>query len=125
MGYAVAPKCPDKKSAGSSKSINLEIERSEIVTQQLGRDQRISVSRGGVTVTFARDERGRASLCVTGSGHTEEALRAMGQELSSRVVQTYVYQRLVDEMRSRQFNVVEEETAEDNSIRLKVRHWEN
>jgi hypothetical protein len=29
------------------------------------------------------------------------------------------------EMQARGFNVVEEETNQDRSIRLKVRHWEN
>jgi hypothetical protein len=31
----------------------------------------------------------------------------------------------MDEMRKRGFNVVEEEQNADQSIRLKVRHWEN
>ncbi len=105
--------------------IKLEIEQSELVTGQLGRDKSISVTRDGVVVTFSRDARGKASLCVEGQGHSEASLRAIGEELSGRVVQTYVYQRLMDEMQQRQFCVVEEETTEDNSIRLKVRRWEN
>ena len=42
-----------------------------------------------------------------------------------RVIQKYVYQRLMEEMKARQFVIVEEETDEHNAIRLKVRHWEN
>jgi hypothetical protein len=110
--------------AGGAGSVQLEIERSEVVTNQLGRDQRIAVTREGVTVTFSRDARGRASLCVTGEGHTAEELRALGTELSQAVVQQYVYQKLMDEIRTRGFNVVEEEVNEDRSIRLKVRHWD-
>lgn len=106
-------------------AVNLEIPRSEVVTNQLGRGQRISVTREGITVTFSRDERGQASLCVTGTGHTEEALRALGEELSGAVVQQYVYQKLMDEMRTRGFVVVEEEKSADRVIHLKVRHWEN
>ena len=49
-----------------ASSVNLEIEQSEIVTNQLGRDQRIAVTREGVTVTFSRDARGKAAICVTG-----------------------------------------------------------
>ena len=105
--------------------VQLEIAQSEVVTGQLGRDQLIAVTRNGVTVTFSRDARGRATLCVTGDGHSEEALRAMGEELSQSVVQQYVYRKLMDEMHLRGFNVVEEEVSEDRSIRLKVRHWEN
>lgn len=107
-----------------SNEINLEIEQSELVTNQLGRDQRLTVIREGVTVTFSRDARGKASLCVTGSGQSADELRALGQELSQRVVQQYVYQKLMDEIRARGFVVVEEETDENRAIRLKVRHWD-
>jgi hypothetical protein len=129
LGYQVASEInrqlPGETRQKGSGSVQLEIERSEVVTNQLGRDQRISVTREGVTVTFSRDARGRASLCVTGSGHSEAALRAMGEELSQAVVQQYVYQKLMGEMQARGFNVVEEEVNADRSIRLKVRHWEN
>ena len=104
--------------------VQLEIEQSQLVTDQLARDQRISVSREGVTITFSRDIRGKASLCVTGAGYTHDQLRALGEELSQRVVQKYVYQRLMDEIRARQFMVVEEEVDANQAIRLKVRHWE-
>ena len=106
------------------RQVNLEIANSEVVTGQLGRDQQIRVSRGSVTVTFSRDERGRASVCVSGAGCTEDELRALGEELSQRVVQKYVYQRLLDEMRARQYVVVEEEVDANQAIRLKVRHWD-
>ncbi len=129
LGYQVAAEVhnqiPGETVGKESGAVQLEIERSEVVTNQLGRDQRIAVSREGVTVTFSRDVRGKASLCVTGNGLNSEELRALGEELSQAVVQQYVYQKLMDEMRSRGFNVVEEEVNEDRSIRLKVRHWEN
>jgi len=108
-----------------SNSVELEVERSELVTSQLGRDQRMSVTRDGVTVTFSRDARGKASLCVRGDGKSKAELQALGEELSQGVVQQYVYQKLMDEMRGRGYVVVEEEAREDKSIRLKVRHWEN
>jgi len=107
-----------------SGAVHFEIPQSELVTSQLARDQRLSVTRDGVTVTFSRDARGRASLCVTGNGQSDEVLRALGEELSGRVVQQYVYQKLMDEMRTHGFVVVEEQTEENHTIRLKVRHWE-
>ena len=106
------------------RKVSLEIEQSEIVTNQLGRDQRIKVTRGEVTVTFSRDARGKAAICVTGPGHTDDELRAIGEQLSQRVVQKYVHQRLLEEIRAREFVVVEEEVDENNAIRLKVRHWD-
>ncbi len=129
LGYAVVDQVMDNQqnveTTAASRRIQLEIEQSEIVTGQLAREQKISVTREGVEVTFSRDARGRASLCVEGTGHSEAALRAMGQELSGRVVQQYVYQRLIDEMRKRDFHVVEEQVTEDKSVRMKVRRWDN
>lgn len=129
LGYQVAAevnrKLPGESVKPATNAVQLEIERSEVVTNQLGRDQRIAVARDGVTVTFSRDARGKASLCVTGNGQNDETLRALGEELSQAVVQQYVYQKLMGEMRARGFNVVEEEVNEDRSIRLKVRQWEN
>lgn len=113
-----------KASVTGEREVELEIEQSEIVTNQLGRDQQIKAMRGTVTVTFSRDARGRASVCVSGAGHTDDALRAIGEELSQRVVQKYVHRRLMDEIQARQFVVVEEEVDENNAIRLKVRHWD-
>lgn len=115
----------ETKVTTTERGVQLEIEQSEIVTNQLGRDQRIKVMRGGVTVVFERDARGKAAICVTGPGYSDEELRAIGEELSQRVVQKYVHRRLLDEMQARGFNVVEEEVDENNAIRLKVRHWDN
>src|ERR1700744_313342 len=84
-----------------TRTVQLDIARSEVVTSQLGRDQRIRVTRDGVTVTFSRDARGKASLCVAGDGRTKVELTALGEELSQTVVQQYVYQKLMDEMRQR------------------------
>jgi hypothetical protein len=128
LGYQVAAGARREmrgETAPGKAGVQLEIERSEVVTGQLGRDQRIAVTREGVTVTFSRDARGKASLCVTGSGKTDADLRSRGEELSQAVVQQYVYRKLMDDMRARGYNVVEEEVNADRSIRLKVRHWEN
>ncbi len=128
LGYSVLDERGSAKvvqdAIRSGKRIELEVANSELVTGGLGRDQRITVHRAGVTVIFSRDARGRASLCVFGD-LPDSRLRAAGEELSRAVVQSYVYQRLKDEMQARDFSVVEEEREADGSIRLKVRHWEN
>jgi hypothetical protein len=130
MGYLVADEAVSKLLGANENSlrpctVDLDIPNSQIVTGQLGRDQRISVSRDGITVTFSRDERGKAGLCVVGSGHTEEELRAAGEELSRRVVQQYVHQRLTQEMQARGYMVVEENTDVNQAIHMRIRHWEN
>jgi len=128
LGYQMAVEThsllPRETVRKNANSVELEIDRSEVVTGELARDQRIAVTRDGVTVVFSRDARGKASLCVTGAGRSDEKLRARGEELSQAVVQQYVYQKLMDQMQLRGFNVVEEELTEERSIRMKVRVWE-
>jgi hypothetical protein len=127
LGYHVAAEAAhEMRGATENKKsgvVQLDIERSEVVTDQLGRAQRLTVSREGVNVTFSRDARGKASLCVTGKGIEDERLRELGEELSQAVVQQYVYQKITDEMRARGFVVVQEERTQDRAIHLKVRHW--
>jgi len=127
LGYQVVSEAKHSHTTAApaeTNRINLDIPNSELVTGQLGRDQRISVTRDGVTVTFSRDSRGRAALCVTGTGQSDEELRRLGEELSGCVVQQYVYQRLMEEMQRKGYTIAEEETSANRAIRLKVRNWE-
>jgi hypothetical protein len=128
LGYQVASETSrlalEARQPATPSEVRLEVPGSEIVTTQLQRDQRLAVTRDGVTITFSRDARGQASLCVRGEGLSEETLRALGLEMSQAVLQQYAYQRIMDEMRQRGLQVVEEEQLEDRSIHLRVRQWE-
>ena len=123
LGYASADGLlnADKKATG----IEIEVPNSQVVTGQLGRDEKIAVTRESVTITFRRDERGKASLAVTGEGRSHDELRALGEEMSQRVVRDYVYQQIMNEVRTRDFIVVDESVDENNAIHMTVRHWEN
>ena len=111
--------------ATTPKAVALDMPQCDIVTESLARDQKLSVTKDGVTVTFSRDARGKAGLCVIGAGMSEETLRAAGRELSERVVQKHVHQRILEEMQSRGYTVFEEVDEQNQAIRLRVRHWEN
>lgn len=106
-------------------TIDLEVPNSEIITGQLGRAEKIIVIRDDVMIAFRRDERGKASLTVLGKGKSHDELRAVGAEMSQRVVRDYVYQQIINEVRSRDYIVVEESVDDNNAIHMTVRHWEN
>lgn len=131
LGYSVAEGVSEGMREGarndnkSEGRVVLEVPRSEIVTEKLGRDQRIVVERDGMRVEFSRDARGRASICVSGDGYEKEELQAAGKELSRHVVQQFVYQRLMEEAQRRHMVVVEEEREANQSIRIKLRHWDS
>jgi len=128
LGYATTAALRNDESQGTKKKsagIKLEVPNTEVVTGQLGRDEKITVTRDGVTITFRRDERGKASLSVLGAGKSHDELRAMGEEMSRRVVRDYVHQQIMNEVRARDFIVVDESVDEHNAIHITVRHWEN
>jgi len=108
-----------------SNTVTLDVPNCTAVTGTLGRDQRIRLTRDGVQVEFSRDARGRDSVCVTGEGLSEEQLRAIGDEVASRTVQHYVLAKLKSEMAGKGMDLVEETVDENQSIRLRVRHWQN
>ncbi len=122
LGYA---RLEGREAPSTERSIALEIPRSEVVTDQLGRDEKLSFVREGVQVTFQRDARGRAGLSVRGSGLSEEELHAIGEAMSQRVVRDYVVARVKAEVGARHYNIVEETEDESTGIRLTVRHWEH
>ena len=111
--------------AADTGRVELEIPGSEVVTNSLGRDQRLRVVRDGVIATFGRDARGRASICVTGSVHTDEELRVIGEELGGRMVQQFVLHKLRTELTQRGMNIVDETVEAGDAVRLTVRHWQN
>ena len=128
LGYAGADSLlhEDSQTSGTKSTvIELDVPNSEIVTGQLGRDQKITVTRDGIAITFRRDAWGKAALSVSGSGCSREELQATGEEMSRRVVRDYVYQQIMNEIRSRDYMVVDESVDEHNAIRMTVRHWEN
>ena len=128
LGYIVAKESLREEVAVEEEnqqknSIELEMPKSTVVGESLGRGQKISVSRDGVTIVFSRDARGKAALCVSGDNYTNEELMAIGETMSQRVTQQYVFQKLQAEVGRQGFEIIEQEQSEDNSIRLKVRQW--
>ena len=129
MGFSVAREVAqqglNQDLRAGSNTVTLEVPNCSAVTGTLGRDQRIQLARDGVNVVFARDARGRDSVCVTGEGLTDEQLRAIGEEIAGRTVQHYVLAKLKSEMAGKGMDLVEETVEENQSIRLRVRHWQN
>ncbi len=130
LGFTVVDELATEKAYKTAqdtgrRTVEMEVPHSEVVTGTLGRDQQIRMTRNGFTAVFGRDARGRASFCVSGEGHTEEELQAIGEELGGRMVQQYVLQKLRSELSDRGMSLVSETVEENQSIRLTVRHWQN
>jgi hypothetical protein len=122
-GFRVTKKEEVKLKARPKNSVDLSMENADIVADSLSPDQKIVVERGGVTVTFSRDARGSFSTCVEGDLSKDE-LKKIGEDLSGRVIQQYVYRRLSEELGRSGFSTVSEVKAVDGAIRLHVRRYQ-
>jgi len=87
-------------------------------------EEEIVLSRGMVEMRVRRDENGRVIVHAAGPGHTDAELKAMAEEFAQRMTQCFVYNRVMSEVKSRGFNIVNEEQLGDESVRIHLRRWE-
>jgi hypothetical protein len=128
LGYTAVKSVGEKETesfASMKSGLAIDVPNSQVLTDQLGLDEMLSFTRDGVTVTIRRDERGKAALHVNGTGHHQDELKRLGEEMSQRLVRDYVYQQLKHEMQSRNFTLVEETEDETHAIHMTVRQWDH
>ena len=101
----------------------VELENSEIVAESIVVGKQLVLTRGDVTIRVHRDERGQCRVCAESKGHTQAELKQMAEEFSQKMIQCFAYHRTVSELKSKNFQMVNEEAMEDGTIRLHVRHW--
>ncbi len=121
MGFALARQGDAEEAATTREEI--EVEDSEILETAAGTDRELVVEREGLRAVFRRDARGPLRVCMEGSGYSKAQMRQIGQELIDRVTQQYVYHRVVTELKNRKMNIVDEEVAEDRTVKIRVRNW--
>ncbi|HPP11702.1 MAG TPA: DUF1257 domain-containing protein [bacterium] len=115
---------PEKKQKQSEKeTVELDLPGSQVLGESLAREEEISFVREGITVTFRKDIRGRCGVRVCGEGLSRSQLTRLGRQLSQRLVQEYVKDRVLTELRKKGFQVAEEEVTADRTVRLLVRKW--
>jgi hypothetical protein len=126
-GFNLAPdstQWQEEEVTPQHNQLDLKMKNVQDVQGSMGRDEKIVVERDGVRVIFSRDGRGHFKTCVEGKRSKAE-LEAIGQELGERVVQQYVYQRVAQELEAQGFVTLDEEQTEDQTIRLRVRRYED
>ncbi|MBM4091406.1 MAG: DUF1257 domain-containing protein [Planctomycetes bacterium] len=123
LGFAMTRTAGSTAEHAATTREELEVENSEILPAMAGEEERIVVEREGVRAIFTRDARGALRVCMEGTGQSRSELRRLGQELIDRVTQQYVYHRVVTELKARNMTIVDEEVAEDRTVKIRVRGW--
>jgi hypothetical protein len=127
MGYRAARQAEAnlaKEIGGiASAGVSLVMENSQVVSETLLRGEAFTLERDGLTATFRMDGRGQCTVHVGGAGKSDRELEEAGQELMARVRQQFAYAKVMGELEERGFEVVAQEVAADNAIRVRVRRW--
>ncbi len=123
LGFALVRSSEVASRNTTQNRAEIEIDDSQILDQTGGDEQQLVVQREGVQATFLRDARGALRVCVEGEGYSQKELRQIGEQLIDRVTQQYVYHRVISELKQRNMMVVDEEVAQDRTVKIRVRSW--
>ncbi|HYE62367.1 MAG TPA: DUF1257 domain-containing protein [Phycisphaerales bacterium] len=119
MGFSVAASSVPV-SADPDQSVTTEVANSQVLAELMARGEKISIQRHGTTIEVGVDARGRCTVCASGKGLSKSQLRAIGEEVSGRIVQQFAYHKLMTELKARGFKVQSEEVSGDHSIHVRV-----
>lgn len=124
MGYAAATNANlVDEQIDVENSVDLEIANSDVAAENMSREETLIFTKGDITLTFKRDIRGKLKICVTGKNHSDSELRRIGTEISQKVTQQFIYNRVVSELKNADFSIVGQEVGEDDAIKIQVRNW--
>jgi hypothetical protein len=109
--------------ANVEQQVEIALSDSEVLAQSMASNKEIVLTKGNVELRVRRDERGRCTVCAKGKGHSKEELKQMAEQFSQKMTQCFVYNRVATEIKSKGFQVVNEEVMDDEAIRINVRRW--
>jgi len=105
------------------QTVEVELADSELLADNLATGKEIVLTKADMEIRVGRDERGRCTVCASGKGKSKVELKQIADEFAQKMTQCFVYNRVMSEVKSRNFQVVNEEVMEDESVRIHVRRW--
>jgi hypothetical protein len=105
------------------QSVEVELAESEVLAQNLATDRQLVLTKGDIRIVVERDARGRCKVCASGKGHSKAELKQVAEEFTQKLTQCFVYDKVMRELKTKRFQLVNEEVMQDESIRIHVRRW--
>lgn len=107
----------------TEQNVEVELDQSEILAEGLASGKELVLTKDNITLRVTRDARGQCKICASGKGYTAAQLKNTAEEFSMKVSQCFVYNRTITELKRHDFQMVNEDVAEDGTIRVHVRRW--
>jgi ABC-type transporter MlaC component len=113
----------EQANAEVEQSVVVELAESEVLAQSMATGKEIVVTKDNVEIRVSRDRRGRCVVCAKGHGYSKAELKQIAEEFTQKLTQCFTYNRVVTELKNKNFQIVNEEVTEDESVRINVRRW--
>jgi len=111
--------------AETSVNVELEIENSEVMTEQMKRGESVVLTKEDIKIVLSLDHLNRLKASVQGTKSvSKDKLRTEGQEFLDSIIQQYAYQKVMTELKDKGFSLVNEQVEKDGRIRIKIRKYE-
>lgn len=123
LGYHLQKEQVDETEKTRQK-VEVDVKGSDILSESMTYEETFTIQSGDVDVTFMKTPRGKVKMTVTGDNHSHEELRNIGNDILDKVTQQYTLTKVKKELESRGFEMNEEETLKDGSIKLNVTRWD-
>ncbi len=113
----------EQANAEVEQSVEVELAQSQVLAQSMATGKEIVLTKDNVELRVSRDPRGRCIVCAKGLGYTKAELKQIAEEFTQKLTQCFTYNRVVSELKNKNFQIVNEEVTEDESVRINVRRW--
>ncbi len=112
-----------ENAAAVEQEVEVELSESQVLAQSMATGKEIVLMRDNLEIRVSRDARGRCVVCAKGKGYSKAELKEKAEEFTQKLTQCYTYNRVMTELKSKSFQVVNEEVMDDESVRINVRRW--
>ena len=111
------------ETAQGVENVEIDLAESEALAQNLTTGQKIVVTKGDIKITVERDARGRCKVCASGKDYAKAELKQAAEEFTQKLTQCFVYNKVMKQLKTKNFQVVNEEVTQNKDIRIHVRRW--
>jgi len=124
LGYTALKGTVEVQQRQVDQGVALEIENSQVLTDQIRPDEEMMFAKGGITLHIYKESLSQCAMHVTGDGRSAADLRREVTAFVNRIKQQFAYQRVTQELKQRGFSITGETVTEEGRIRIQLRKFE-
>lgn len=106
-----------------TKTIEIPLDNKIFLKEKILRDDEIKLPvKKNISLSLYRDIKGKYKLIASGKMSEQELIK-IAKNTFDNLVQQYVKENVLQQLKKKGFSITKEEVCKDNNIRLVVRKW--